>query len=336
MRIRDFNLNNRIMLIAEIGNNHEGSYTLAEEMIGRAAEAGADAVKFQTIVPEHLVSSADEKRIQQLKRFQLSYEQFEKLAKAAEQAGIMFLSTPFDIDSARFLNTLVPAFKIASGDNNFFPLIKVIAQTAKPIILSAGMTDLNDIRRTKTFIENIWAGCGIGQQLAILHCVVSYPTPSRDANLLNIQTLKELGVTVGYSDHTLGIEAAVLSVGMGARIIEKHFTLAKDYSDFRDHKLSADPEEFKELVQRVRTAEQMLGDGHKRILETEQLLSAAARRSIVAARDLNAGQAITAEDLDWVRPAGGLEPGEEEKLIGKRLTRAVARGEMILPDYLEQ
>ena len=228
MKIGDFDLARDILVVAEIGNNHEGSYTLAEEMIGLAAQAGAGAVKFQTIVSDKLVSPRQEERIQQLERFRLSYDEFERLSKVAQQENVLFLSTPFDLESARFLEPLVPAFKIASGDNNFFPMIDIIARTGKPIILSTGLMDLTEISKTKDFIEQIWHENDIDQELAILHCVVGYPTTPSDANLLAIRQLQKLGVTVGYSDHTIGIEAAVLSVALGARIVEKHFTIAKD------------------------------------------------------------------------------------------------------------
>lgn len=335
MRIGDVDLDRRVLLVAEIGNNHEGSCALAAEMIGLAAEAGTDAVKFQTIVPERLVSPREEERLAQLRRFQLSHEAFEQLAEAARQAGVLFLSTPFDIESARFLTPLVPAFKIASGDNDFFPMIEMIARTAKPIILSAGLTDLEGITRTRTFIEGVWATHRIEPQLAILHCVVSYPVAARDANLLAIRQLRDSGVTVGYSDHTMGVEAAVLSVGLGARIIEKHFTISKQHSEFRDHRLSADPAEFKELVERIRLAEALLGDGRKRVLDSERALNVGARRSIVAGRDLGKGTVLSWDDLDWLRPSGGLRPGQEDAVVGRRLTRALTRGEMILLENLE-
>jgi N,N'-diacetyllegionaminate synthase len=329
MKIENRDTGNEIIIIAEIGNNHEGCYALAEEMIGKAAEAGACAVKFQTIVPEKLVSISNKERIQQLKKFQLSYDEFERLSKVAKQENVLFLSTPFDIESAHFLNTIVPAFKIASGDNNFFPLIDVIAQTGKPIILSAGLTDLGQIKCSRDFIESIWRENGIVQDLAILHCVVSYPTIPEEANLLVIKELEKLGLTVGYSDHTKGIEAAVLSVAIGARIVEKHFTLDNNYSNFRDHQLSADPEEFAQLVERVRAASELLGQGEKTVQKSERLVMENIRRSIVARKDLDENVVLTWEDLSWVRPGGGLAPGSEEILLGKRLKKKVAVGELI-------
>lgn len=334
MKIGDFDLDKDILIIAEVGNNHEGSCSLAEELIGLAAESGAGAVKFQTIVPDKLVSVRQQARVEQLRRFQLSYEQFERLSKIAKQEDILFLSTPFDMESARFLDPLVPAFKIASGDNTFYPLIDTIARTGKPIILSSGLADLGQIDQTRTFIEEIWHQQGIMQDLAILHCVTSYPVPFRDANLLAIRQLQKLGVTVGYSDHTIGLEASVLSVAMGARIIEKHFTISKDYSAFRDHALSADPEDLAMLVQRVKEALELLGDGQKRLQESEVEIVEMVRRSIVASRNLAKGTVISWDDLTWVRPGGGVAPGDESRLLGKILKRALEQGEMILQQDL--
>jgi len=329
MKIGNYDTDEKVLIIAEIGNNHEGSYALAEEMIGLAAEAEVDAVKFQTIVPERLVTSRQTERIARFKRFQLTYQEFEKLADVAANEKVLFLSTPFDIDSAQFLNDLVPAFKIASGDNNFFPLMEVIAQTGKPTILSTGFMDIADVKKSVDFIRNIWNKNNFDQELALLHCVSTYPTPPEQANLLAIKELQNIVQTVGYSDHTLGIEAAVLSVALGARIIEKHFTIDKNYSDFLDHKLSANPQEMKELVETVRAASEYLRSDSKILQEGEKKAIESTRRSIVAMNDLSAGTKISMDDLDWVRPGGGLSPGEEEKIVGKSLLKDKKRGDLI-------
>jgi len=335
LKIANYDTEKKVFIIAEIGNNHEGSYSLAEEMIGKAAEAGACAVKFQTIVPEKLVSISQKDRIEQLKRFQLTYDEFERLNKVAKHENILFLSTPFDIESVHFLNSIVPAFKIASGDNNFFPLIEVIAQTGKPIIMSAGLIDLLEVRKTIDFILNIWNENAIDQDIAILHCVTSYPTALEEANLSAIKELQSLNVTIGYSDHTIGTEAAVLSVALGARIVEKHFTIDKNYSDFRDHQLSADPNEFSQLVERVEIASKLLGQSRKTVQESEKLVMEKIRRSIVARKDLDENTVLTLDDISWVRPGGGLAPGNEEMVLGKRLKVKVAAGELITLDNLK-
>jgi sialic acid synthase SpsE len=333
MKIGSHDLDQAVLIVAEVGNNHEGSYARAEEMIGRAKEAGADAVKFQTIVPDRLVSAGETARIAQLTRFQFSYAQFEGLAACARRAGITFLSTPFDIQSVAALDKLVPAFKIASGDNDFFPLLEAVAMTGKPILMSTGLADRVAVAAAKTFIEETWRRHGKSGELALLHCVVSYPTAAEDASLSAIRDLAALGCTIGYSDHTIGISAAILSVALGARVIEKHFTLDKNQSDFHDHKLSADPADLAELIHRIREAEILLGTGGKRVLACEEAVRERVRRGIAAAHDLAPGTVLGPADLTWVRPRAGLAPGQEDRLVGKRLNVAVSRGAPILPEH---
>jgi len=330
MKIDGFDLNKDVLIIAEIGNNHEGSYALAEEMIGLASQSGAGAVKFQTIVPEKLVSVLEVERIQQLKKFQLSYNDFEKLSKVAAQEGLIFLSTPFDLDSVNMLEPLVPAYKIASGDNTFYPLIEAVAKSGKPIILSTGLSDMEQIQLTQTFIEDVWEMKNIDQELALLHCIVSYPANVHELNLMFIKELQKINDNVGFSDHSIGIDAAVLAVAMGARIIEKHFTIDKNYSDFHDHALSADPNELSVLVRRVKETLVMLGDGERSFIASEKEITAKVRRSLVACRDLKVDSRITIDDIIWVRPGGGIKPGDENKIIGKKLVKSIKRGEKIL------
>lgn len=335
MKIDKIDLEKDVFIVAEIGNNHEGNFSLAEKMIAAAAKAGAHAVKFQTIVPEKLVSSRQKETIDLFTKFQFSHEQFAKLKRVADREGVLFLSTPFDIESARFLDSLVPAFKIASGDNNFWPLIETVAKTGKPILLSSGMTDLQAILRSKQFIENVWGPEKTRECLAVLHCVSLYPTPPKDANLLSIPFLKEkLGTTVGYSDHTIGIDAAVLAVALGARVVEKHFTLDKNYSDFPDHQISMDPQDLALMVEKISLAREMLGTYDANVAKDEWQVAKAARRSIVARRNLSAGSRIELTDLDWVRPADGLAPGEEDKVVGKTLKRDIPKGYPILLEDL--
>jgi N,N'-diacetyllegionaminate synthase len=337
MKIGDFDTDERVFVVAEIGNNHEGNLTLAEEMIGLAADAGADAVKFQTFLTEHYVSSEDSARFEMLKSFELTFKEFEHLKEAADKAGVIFISTPFDISSAEFLNTIVPAFKISSGDNTFYPLIETIARFGKPIILSSGLAGIKGLEYVCALIEHIWnEECINTPDLAVLHCVSIYPVTPREANLGAIRALgKRLGCVIGYSDHTLGIDAAALSVAVGARIVEKHFTKDKKFSDFRDHQLSADPNELKTLVERIRAIEELLGTGDKIVQESEKQLESFLRRSIVATRDLSAGETVASEDITWIRPAGGISPGREELVLGKILTRNVAKGERLTSDILK-
>ena len=335
MKIGNFNLDKDILIVAEIGNNHEGSYSLAEEMIGLASEAGVGAVKFQTFQTEHYVSQNDQKRFNKLKSFELTYKEFENLNKVANQSGLIFLSTPFDLESAKFLNTIAPAFKISSGDNNFYPLLETVAQFGKPIILSGGLSELGQLRYAKSLIQKVWDDLKIKQNLAILHCVSSYPVPYEEANLSVISRLKKyLQCIIGYSDHTIGIEAATLSAALGARIIEKHFTIDKNYSDFRDHQLSADPEEMAQLVKKIHQIKILMGSGKKIIQPSEEVAAFAVRRSIAANRNLPTGTIINWDDLTWVRPADGLPPGKESLVVGKTLSKHLNMGEPITLDVL--
>ena len=335
MRIGPRETDQRVVLVAEIGNNHEGNRSVAEEMIRAAAQAGADAVKFQTFDPEHYVSRSDPERLSRLRRFRLSAEDFRHLATVAEANGTVFFSTPFDLASVDLLEPFVPVFKVASGDITFYPLIERIAETGKPIILSSGLATLDELRRAKALIEAHWHERGLNPGLAILHCVSSYPAPREEANIGAISTLAELGVTVGYSDHTIGIDAAVLAVARGARIIEKHFTLDRNYSEFRDHQLSADPAEMRSLVQRVRQAEVLLGKGTKMLQPSEIKNLMAVRRSIVGVRDLSKGWVLEPGDITWVRPAGGLPPGSEAAILGRRLRQDTPAGKPLTPDLFE-
>lgn len=335
MKIGRLDTDTRVLVIAEIGNNHEGSLELAERLIHLAADAKADAVKFQTIVPEKLVSPAQTERIAQLRRLCLPLEAFARLQRVAEEAGVLFLSTPFDCESVALLNPMVPAFKVASGDNDFFPLLEAIAGTGKPVLLSTGMADLAAVAAARACLEAAWRAHDLSGQLALLHCVSSYPTPMEEANLGAIATLAGSGVPAGYSDHTLGIDACVLAVPLGARIIEKHFTIDKAYSSFRDHQLSADPAEFATMVRRIREAEAMLGTGQKVPRQCEAGVAGAARRSAVAATNLPAGTVLTTANVLWVRPAGGISPAQAHNLVGRVLCADVARGEMIAAQHIE-
>lgn len=331
--IYSFDLSKKVIIVAEIGNNHEGNFDLAMEMIESAAKTGVDAVKFQTFIPEYFVSNLDQERLNRLNKFKLTYDQFRILKKRASDLNLIFFSTPLDIESAFFLNEIQPIFKISSGDNNFYPLIKTIASFNKPTIISSGIADIEVIKNFVSYWNSVG---GHNKNLAIMHCVSSYPVPPNQANLGAISTLKctfpEL--VIGYSDHTLGIKAAIFAVAAGARIIEKHFTLNKNQSDFRDHQLSADPVEMKSLVLQIRETSELMGDGLKILQPCEREMAMTMRRSIAAARDLAAGDLITLEDIIWLRPGTGLSVGSENQIIGKRTLISLSRGTIIQPKHL--
>ena len=328
MRIGDVDLSQRVLVVAEIGNNHEGDMEAARELIRQAAGTGAHAVKFQTFRPEHYSSRLDAERFAQLEQFALSYDEFGELAELARSLGILFLSTPLDLESARFLTSIVDALKVASGDIGFIPLLREVGGTDRPVIISTGISGLPAIETAHAEIQTARGDRPL--DLAILHCVSAYPVPPEEANLRAIPLLAgRFHCPIGYSDHTLGTDAALAAVALGARIIEKHFTLSDTDSDFRDHKLSATPEVMAELVSRVTEVEAMLGEPKKEIGPLAEAIAESIQRSVAAAADLPAGHVVREVDLTWVRPGGGIPPGEEDRLIGRTLAHAIRAGEQI-------
>jgi N,N'-diacetyllegionaminate synthase len=319
--IGTFDTAERPLLIAEIGNNHEGDPIVAFEMADAALDAGAHVVKIQIIDPMRLVNRAQSQRISQLSRFRLPFETIVDMAEKVKSRGGLFMASVFDTDSLTAIAPYLDAIKIASGDLDFAPLLACAAATGKPVVLSTGMSYLDEIRSAVTTIEaNLVMPSRLEDKLAILHCVSLYPTPRENANLAAIATLREaFGLTVGFSDHTLGIETALAAAALGARVIEKHFTLDKGRSTFRDHALSADPREMTRLAEILRATDAMLGSGARTMEMADAEMRTAARRSIVAARDLPAGTELTISDLDFVRPSGGLPPTALGKVLGRRL-----------------
>ena len=319
----------RALIVAEIGNNHEGDAAVALDLVHRAADAGVDAVKFQTFRTDLFVRASDTARYERLSRFELSAETFARLAETAHGRGLLFISTPLDLPSVSVLEPLVDAFKIASGDITFSPLIERVAKSGKPVVLSSGASDLAEIRQAMALLRGGADGAS-SPELVVLHCVSCYPAPDAQASLATIPFLRrQLDVPVGYSDHTLGIDAAVYAAVLGACVIEKHFTLDKQYSEFRDHQLSADFEEMKTLVERVRHAQALVGRAGKTVQTCEGPMREAIRRSIVAAADLPEGHVLSDGDLMWLRPATGIAPGGESQFVGRRLTRALSRGDAL-------
>ncbi len=317
------------------------------QMVRAAHEAGARAVKFQTLRADALVGPGVPARVARLKGFELSADQYRALSALTHELGMLFLSTPLDLESAAMLRPLVDAYKIASGDITFVPLLEAVADSGLPVIVSTGASTLLEVERAVTVLSA--RETAFGDRLALLHCVSSYPAPPDQLNLLAIPTLRARfpRCTIGYSDHALGSDAVLAAAALGARIIEKHFTLDKNLSDFRDHQLSADPPEFRALVEelptidglildRIPNVDAMLGSGEKVVMPCETETRRAIRRSICAHRDLAPGTVLAASDLTWLRPEGGFAPGMERSLIGSRLAQAVSRGVAITNADLEQ
>lgn len=344
MKIGSWNSADSCLLVAEIGNNHEGDAVRAHALVRAAAAAGARAVKFQTLRADGIVGPQDPARVARLKGFELSAETYRSLAALSRELGLLFLSTPLDLEAVDLLRPLVDAYKVASGDITFRPLLRRIAKSGLPVIVSTGASTIEEVDEAVACLHAF--DPAIAERLALLHCVSAYPAPPEELNLALLATLRARypALTIGYSDHALGSEGVLAAAALGARIIEKHFTLDHDLSDFRDHKLSADPTELRDLLARLPEAASgrlplapgpMLGDGRKRVMPCEAATRVAIRRSICAARDLDAGTVLAREDLTWLRPEGGLAPGQEDRVIGRRLARAVTRGLPIPADGLE-
>ncbi|MEZ5100180.1 MAG: N-acetylneuraminate synthase family protein [Thermoleophilia bacterium] len=332
MRIGGTDLDEQVLVVAEIGNNHEGDLDVAKALVVAAALAGADAVKLQVYRADRFANPNDAKRRARLEAWELAPGAVAEIARLARACGVALVATPLDLASVTTLAPLVDAFKVASGDNDFLPLLDAIARTRKPVIVSSGMSTLATIEASARRVRATWAELGHHGELAVLHCVSAYPAPEEESGLAAIPLLqRRLRCPIGWSDHTLGVDVCELAVAAGARIVEKHVTLAHDFSDFRDHALSAEPDELAELVRRVRRVETVLGRPEKTIRPCEEETAALARRSIVAARDLQAGHVLTDADLTWMRPANGLRPGDEELVLGHALVRPIGAGHPILP-----
>ncbi|MFC2019181.1 N-acetylneuraminate synthase [Chloroflexota bacterium] len=325
-------------IIAEVGVNHNGDISLAKKLIDAAIEAGADAVKFQAFKTEELVTnSAPKARYQKesinsresqfdmLKRLELTEAGFRELFIYARNKDIIFLSSLFDERSVDLLDELgIPAFKIGSGEITNFPLLKYIAQKRKPILLSTGMSTLDEVKETVEVFQKE----GI-RDIILLHCVSSYPAKTEDMNLKAIETLRQVfKMPVGLSDHTLGITASIAAVAIGACVIEKHFTLDMKLPG-PDHKASLKPREFKEMVAVIQDVRSALGDGVKRPRKCEEDLIRIARRSIVAKMNIPKGTIITGDMLAVKRPGTGLEPKYIDEVIGRRVKGDIKQNEMI-------
>jgi N,N'-diacetyllegionaminate synthase len=321
----------KTFIIAEIGNNHEGSFNVACKLIKEAKKAGVDAVKFQTFKTEYFVNISDKERFNKLKKFELSYEDFEKLSILAKKNGLKFISTPLDIPSAIFLNKIVNCFKIASGDNNYYDLIKTVLDFNKPTFISTGLLDFKQIKNLLNFIIKIKFKLS---KLSFLHCVSDYPVKFNEANLLSVKFLsKRLPLTIGYSDHTIGQEASLIAVSLGAKIIEKHFTLSNNFSKFRDHQISLNPTDMSQLVTSIRKSELMLGVEEKKIQKGEAQNLNLIRRSIYSSRTLDKNSTIIDNMVKVLRPANFYQPNDLKKILNKRLKKKLKVNKPLLPSY---
>jgi len=332
---------NNIFIIAEAGVNHNGSIELAKKLIDIASNAGADAVKFQTFKAERLVckdaqkaqyqkeniGDGDDSQFAMLKKLELDLQTHKELMKYCHIKEIMFLSTPFDLESIELLDTLsLEIFKIPSGEITNLPYLRAIAKFNKKIILSTGMATLQEVREA---FEVLVSHGTAKENITILHANTMYPTPMDDVNLNAMLTLqKEFGVSVGYSDHTLGIEVPTAAVAMGASCIEKHFTLSRDMQG-PDHKASLEPQELQAMVSAIRNIEKALGSFEKKPSPSETPNISVARKSIVASKPIEKGEVLSESNLTVKRPAGGINPMRWDEVIGRVAQKSYGVDEMI-------
>ncbi|APF22975.1 N-acetylneuraminate synthase [Clostridium butyricum] len=328
----------KVFVIAEAGVNHNGNYELAKKLVDVAVEAEADAVKFQTFISEKCIcknaskavyqketTNIDESQLEMVKKLELSFEEFHNLKKYCDSKNIMFLSTPFDNYSIEFLDSMgISIFKIPSGEITNYPYLKKVGLLKKKVILSTGMSTLQEIRNAVKVLRDTGTA-----DISILHCNTEYPTPIEDVNLNVINTLKEeFKLNVGYSDHTLGIEIPIAAAAIGADVIEKHFTLNRNMQG-PDHKASLEPEELKNMIKSIRNIEKAMGSGKKEVSKSEAKNLNIARKSIVANCLIKKGEIFSESNLTCKRPGNGISPMRWNEIIGKAAERDFKEDELI-------
>lgn len=333
-------INNRTLIIAEAGVNHNGDIEIAKQLIDVAAKAGADFVKFQSFSADRQVTRTAEKanyqkettdrsesQYEMLSRLELSEAMHQELIDYCGSRKINFLSTGFDIESVILLKNLgQQCFKIPSGEITNLPYLRYVGSLGKDVILSTGMSILGDIEAAIDVLEQSGTPRGL---ITVLHCTTEYPTPMREVNLRAMRSIQEaFGVRVGYSDHTQGVEVAIAAVAMGATVIEKHFTLDRDLPG-PDHQASLEPLELIAMVTAIRNIEQALGDGVKRLTESELKNKVVARKSLIACKEIKAGEVFTLENVATKRPGSGISPMRLDDVLGKVAKRHFLQDELI-------
>ncbi len=330
----------KTLVIAEAGVNHNGEIDKAMQLIDIAVDAGADIVKFQTFKAEDLVtdyakkanyqqknSSSKDNQLQMLKKLELTNQEFDELSKYCAKRDIEFLSTAFDKESLDFLVEIgIKRIKIPSGDINNLPMLKQAASFDMPIILSTGMCDLKEIERSYNFFIDQGK---LKEEITILHCTTEYPVPINNINLLAMKTIRDkLQADIGYSDHSCDIETPIIAVALGAKVIEKHFTLSKSLEG-PDHMASLEPHELKQMIASIRKTEIILGSKEKLPTEIEKLNSLVVRRSIVAKKDIPIGKILEESDLDAKRPGDGISPMLWDEVIGSKAKKEYRKDDQI-------
>lgn len=326
-----------VYIIAEAGVNHNGSFELACRLVDAAKGAGADCIKFQTFKAEDLVAHNAQKakyqkdttgegsQMDMLKKLELPYDEFLKLKDYCDKVGICFLSTPFDLDSIEFLNSLdMPFWKIPSGEITDYPYLSALAKTRKPVVMSTGICEVAEIGAAIKVLRENGA-----KEIKLLHCNTEYPTPFEDVNLKAMQTMRNVfGLEVGYSDHTEGIEIPIAAAALGATVIEKHFTLDRNMEG-PDHKVSLEPDELAAMVSCIRHIERAIGTGDKMPSPSEKKNISIVRKSIVAKRLIKAGEKFSEANITVKRPGTGISPMRWNDVLGLEATRNFDEDELI-------
>ncbi|MDE6010520.1 MAG: N-acetylneuraminate synthase [Muribaculaceae bacterium] len=336
------------IIIAEAGVNHNGNLEMAREMVRKAKEAGADYVKFQTAVPELVISTyapkaeyqkettgESQSQLEMCKAIHLPLSDYAELKALCEEEGIGFMSTPFDLVSIDLLRDLGQDwFKVPSGEITNLPYLRKIAGTGRPVILSCGMATLDEIEDAVLILTGSHpdypsASSLKKEDIIVLHCNTQYPTPYSDVNLRAMLEIRDrLGVRVGYSDHTRGIEISLAAAALGAEVVEKHFTLSRSLPG-PDHQASIEPHELRLLVSCIRNIDAALGDGHKRVTDSERPNMEVARKSLVAARPIRRGEPLTEDNMTVKRPGNGISPMRWDEMLGRLATRDFETDQLI-------
>ena len=335
MTISKFNPKKKVFIIAEIGNNHEGNFITAKKLIKAAANTGVDAVKFQTFITDDFVST-NYPSYERLKKFEFTHKQFLELKKFTNKQKLNFISTPLDFLSANFLRKNCKIIKIASGDNNFYDLINIFLDFKKQLIISTGMMNDTNVEQLIKFILKKKGYKFLNNNLSLLHCVSSYPAEDKSLNLMSIKYLanKYKDINIGYSDHSVGWDACITAVALGARVVEKHFTLSNNFSNFRDHKLSLNPVDMRIMVKKIRKVEIQLGKYEKLIKKNETKLISISRRSMIAKKLIDKNERMTFYNTSFLRPQHKGSGIKNEILYKKRTKKIVKPGELIKNKFL--
>jgi len=327
------------LLIAEIGGNHEGNFEYAEKLTQLAIDTQVDFVKFQIYYGDTLVSPRESpERNKHFKNFELSKEQHLRLASMVRDAGIGYTASVWDFSSIDWIDPYMNIYKIGSGDLTAYPLIRKIAQTGKPMILSTGLSTEDEVMKTVEYIRTINPEYNKPEKLAILQCTSMYPIADGDAHLNVMNRLRELtGATVGYSDHTEGIDALTYATAMGAEVLEFHFTDNRSDKIFRDHKISLMPHEVQELIENIKRIKKFQGDFIKKPLQIEMDngYDVSFRRAVYPLRDIDKGETLTPDNLTILRPNHGIDAREYDLLIGKRLKVSIKKHKKLSWSFIE-